>query len=621
MYDVSTIKVLIGFDHMPTGGHKLMCPPRIISVPLTYLSLTVFAPLFPHHDRDCAAAPALHAQPRTPAPLHTTPPTPSPLPCPVPLAPSTVRPRASARCPAAINTPLLPADARTPPSPENRFGLMEDHCTTFANLKPYVQSWFVKALVAEKTAIRSLKWGRQQRLVLIDKENQRMQCIIYEQDVDRLNSVLHLYGTYVIGNGKIKEMSASTPTMGDSKYQIILSRSAYIKATSKHEELPLDHVYQLTPFVDCPQFVDFTNRHINLLCGVIHVFPSRYIQKIQKTVQEFVVVNEESRPTILTLWEEFIQSEGLQLSENIHRMPIILGMRLSVNNYHGISFGTLPISTILIDPPISQAKNLDSWLKANREYVERIVPQKLYEKENQITNKPLDSQIRKISQILCLPETIKSTLQVIKPGQQFYFLGCPGCSKACGAVYGSEFTCFYCNTDFPNPKPMLRFEAELYDGTGCLDAFAEHTEAQTLLHMSAEDVITAAKNIKHRDEREKIYTAHNHDMSSSFRTTFHITNLSRDRFLSEHTKKVNVGCIHVRKSTKYFHSSRRPPPSEYSRSFNWQKKSLTRQTKLIYLHCMFCVPFNVFCIPFKVLVIVHRFYLIKADNKPHFCKV
>ncbi|KAL8499220.1 hypothetical protein ACS0TY_022266 [Phlomoides rotata] len=383
---------------------------------------------------------------------------------------------------------------------ENRFGLMEDHCTTFANLKPSVQSWFVKALVAEKTAIRSLKWGRQQRLVLIDKENQRMQCIIYEQDVDRLNSVLHLYGTYVIGNGKIKEMSASTPTMGDSKYQIILSRSSYIKATSKHEELPLDHVYQLTPFVDCPQFVDFTNRHINLLCGVIHVFPSRYIQKIQKTVQEFVVVNEESRPTILTLWEEFIQSEGLQLSENIHRMPIILGMRLSVNNYHGISFGTLPISTILIDPPISQAKNLDSWLKANREYVERIVPQKLYEKENQITNRPLDSQIRNISQILCLPETsqvksfwIKSTLQVIKPGQQFYFLGCPGCSKACGAIYGSEFTCFYCNTDFPNPKPMLRFEAELYDGTGCLDAFAEHTEAQTLLRMSAEDVITAAK--------------------------------------------------------------------------------------------------------------------------------
>ncbi|KAL8474974.1 hypothetical protein ACS0TY_031410 [Phlomoides rotata] len=142
-------------------------------------------------------------------------------------------------------------------------------------------------------------------------------------------------------------------------------------------------------------------------------------------------------------------------------MPIILGMRLSVNNYHGISFGTLPISTILIDPPISQAKNLDSWLKANREYVERIVPQKLYEKENQITNRPLDSQIRKISQILCLPETsqvksfrIKSTLQVIKPGQQFYFLSCPGCSKACGAVYESEFTCFYCNTDFPNPKPM-----------------------------------------------------------------------------------------------------------------------------------------------------------------------
>ncbi|KAL8492802.1 hypothetical protein ACS0TY_024119 [Phlomoides rotata] len=50
-------------------------------------------------------------------------------------------------------------------------GLMEDRCTTFANLKPSVQNWFVKALVVEKTPIRSLKWGRQQRLVLIDKES------------------------------------------------------------------------------------------------------------------------------------------------------------------------------------------------------------------------------------------------------------------------------------------------------------------------------------------------------------------------------------------------------------------------------------------------------------------
>ncbi|KAL8544021.1 hypothetical protein ACS0TY_004534 [Phlomoides rotata] len=29
-------------------------------------------------------------------------------------------------------------------------GLMEDRCTTFANLKPSIQNWFVKALVAEK---------------------------------------------------------------------------------------------------------------------------------------------------------------------------------------------------------------------------------------------------------------------------------------------------------------------------------------------------------------------------------------------------------------------------------------------------------------------------------------
>ncbi|XP_073317117.1 replication factor A protein 1-like [Primulina huaijiensis] len=171
-------------------------------------------------------------------------------------------------------------------------------------------------------------------------------------------------------------------------------------------------------------------------------------------------------------------------------------MRLSVNTFYGLSIGTVPNSTILFDPPIQQAELLKQWLQANKEYIEIVVSQKLYDKANQEIAQPCDSQIRKISQILSLNEVVKSfwikARITIKTSENcVYFLACPGCSKACGGAYKYEFTCFYCNHEFPSPKPLLRFQAELFDGTWNLSAYVEHKEATMLLCMSGEDVIEA----------------------------------------------------------------------------------------------------------------------------------
>lgn len=228
----------------------------------------------------------------------------------------------------------------------------------------------------------------------------------------------------------------------------------------------------------------------------MHVFPPRLIGKNKRNLQEFVIVNEERRPLILTLWEEFLQTEAPYLTQNVHNMPIILGMRLSVNTFYGLSIGTIPNSTILFEPPIQKAKQLHLWIEKNKEYVETVVTQKLYDKANQPINKPLGFQIRKISQILSLPEMVKSFwirawLQIIEPDHSLYFLACPDCCRPCGAEYKYEFTCFYCHNDFPSPKPLLRFQADLCDGTGNLRAYVEHNEAKKLLGMSGEEIIEA----------------------------------------------------------------------------------------------------------------------------------
>lgn len=233
-----------------------------------------------------------------------------------------------------------------------------------------------------------------------------------------------------------------------------------------------------------------------LLCNVIHVFPPRYVERTKRNLQEFVIVNEERKPLILTLWEEFLQTEAPFLTQNVHTFPVILGMRLSVNTFYGQSIGTVPNSTILFDPPIQHAELLKRWMQTNKEYIESVVSQKLYDKSNQQIDQPFDFQIRKISQILSLTEVVKSfwikaKIKIKKSETRVYFLSCPGCSKACGAAFKFEVTCFYCNHEFQSPKPRLRFQDELFDGTGSLHAYVEHKEAHMLLGMSGEEVIEA----------------------------------------------------------------------------------------------------------------------------------
>ncbi|XP_075494434.1 replication protein A 70 kDa DNA-binding subunit B-like [Primulina tabacum] len=91
------------------------------------------------------------------------------------------------------------------------------------------------------------------------------------------------------------------------------------------------------------------------------------VEKTKRNLQEFVIVNKERRPLILNLWEEFLQTEAPFLTQNVHTLPVILGMRLSVNTFYGLSIGTVPNSTILFDPPIQRNELLKRWLRFQAE--------------------------------------------------------------------------------------------------------------------------------------------------------------------------------------------------------------------------------------------------------------
>ncbi|KAI7980855.1 Replication protein A 70 kDa DNA-binding subunit B [Camellia lanceoleosa] len=73
-------------------------------------------------------------------------------------------------------------------------------------------------------------------------------------------------------------------------------------------------------------------------------------------LQEIIVINDQLKPTTLTLWGECVA---------FFKFPspflIIIAMRLKVSSYNGITLSTKSSTTFILDPSIPEANSLKAW--------------------------------------------------------------------------------------------------------------------------------------------------------------------------------------------------------------------------------------------------------------------
>ncbi|VFQ89798.1 unnamed protein product [Cuscuta campestris] len=95
--------------------------------------------------------------------------------------------------------------------------------------------------------------------------------------------------------------------------------------------------------------------------------PREYVSVLghAKTGHDFMLVNEEMKPFVLTLWEDFAMNQGWDITSLLEsgRHPIILGKRVTVTPFNGLmpslvcwlelggAFNKMEIST---PPPINK---------------------------------------------------------------------------------------------------------------------------------------------------------------------------------------------------------------------------------------------------------------------------
>ncbi|KAL3538470.1 hypothetical protein ACH5RR_001836 [Cinchona calisaya] len=67
------------------------------------------------------------------------------------------------------------------------------------------------------------------------------------------------------------------------------------------------------------------------------------------------------QPTVLSLWNEFIENEDRILSQQVSKFSVVICRRLKVISYDGIGLSTRKDSVILIDPLKRDARQMKNW--------------------------------------------------------------------------------------------------------------------------------------------------------------------------------------------------------------------------------------------------------------------
>ncbi|XP_042956417.1 replication protein A 70 kDa DNA-binding subunit B-like [Carya illinoinensis] len=232
--------------------------------------------------------------------------------------------------------------------------------TLYASIKdiiPVTKNWKVKMLVAEKSPKRIARNSitKYQNLTLIDPQGNRLQAVIFGKDIDLRDDTLQVFQSYYIGNAYVKAIDPRHK-IESHEYQWIINSRTIIENVEDDEPVLKAPEYNIIPFNELDAYKD-TDSEIAI---AIQMMPPREVSTVngKATVQDIQLIDKSLKPLILTMWARFVHDECQQISNIIATKPIILGMRIKVGSYEGLSLSSQVTSVFTIDPLLPAAVSL-----------------------------------------------------------------------------------------------------------------------------------------------------------------------------------------------------------------------------------------------------------------------
>ncbi|KAL3326440.1 hypothetical protein AABB24_011583 [Solanum stoloniferum] len=201
------------------------------------------------------------------------------------------------------------------------------------------------------------------------------------------------------------------------------------------------------------------------------------------------------KPTKLTLWEDFIDHEGVKIFNQLHDYPIILARRVgksssgTSNRFVGLTskFNT----TIEINPPCPQAVELRTWIKTIET---KLVAYKMKSTTpiGSIMLIPFEDEVISVANIQVQPPgqvfNVEAELSLASKDQRFSVLACSNC-KQLFTRYNvrREIYCTSCHQS-THLIPRCQFEVTIKDNIGFAIAIVSDEIAEKMLHLTSEEI-------------------------------------------------------------------------------------------------------------------------------------
>nr|GME08947.1 replication protein A 70 kDa DNA-binding subunit B-like [Ipomoea batatas] len=251
----------------------------------------------------------------------------------------------------------------------------------------------------------------------------------------------------------------------------------------------------------------------DVLAIVICKLPRQYIttRNGQQNINEFVIINEEyytltltyiqtdyilnlncyafyfkilffllmqrSKPVIITLWGNFVMTEGIQIDLQLSqgKFPIVIAQGVHVNAFQGITLSTRYDTTIEVNPPGQHATVLSKWKDNNLSVIYKTIVYKTYldsfltlsnalqqpkctfaEIDNELKQKPV--------------AWVRGKLRMKNVGPLEYYIGCNYCNKTVNSIEGLKLHCLYCGQTDGLTVRRYKLNVEISDGSTIVQA-------------------------------------------------------------------------------------------------------------------------------------------------------
>lgn len=163
--------------------------------------------------------------------------------------------------------------------------------------------------------------------------------------------------------------------------------------------------------------------------------------------RDIVLVDEEKKLLLFTIWKKFDQLDGSTLDNLIHTGPMLFGMRLRVTTFNSLSLTTRASSSLMINPPVVESLQMQEWYDKNKDQLQTLLELKSYKNIEFLLPYPHEEDIIPVAKAASLPSPagwVRGKTCLLEQDRSSWYTVCTNCKKSMDAELTWAVVCSSC---------------------------------------------------------------------------------------------------------------------------------------------------------------------------------